>query len=147
MNLVMKLKLTWFFLIAFFGLVSNAVNAQTGPEILLNEVTHDYGTVKYGANGNCEFVVTNTGNEPLIISSVKGSCSCMVPSWSKEPIAPGQSAIIKVKYDTQRPGPISKSLTVLSNAINEPTKLLRIIGKVLPREDAPINSANPENHN
>ncbi|MFT6677827.1 MAG: hypothetical protein ACJAZG_000491, partial [Granulosicoccus sp.] len=90
-----------------------------------------------GGEPYCEFLITNDGNEPLIISNAKGSCGCTVPEWSKEPILPGESSIMKVKYDTKRVGPINKSVTVNTNAVNSPTKVLRIKGKVLGAATAP----------
>ena len=65
----------------------------------------------------------------MIISNARGSCGCTVPTWPKEPIKPGTEGVIKVKYDTNRPGPINKSVTITSNA-KTPTKVLRIKGNV-----------------
>jgi hypothetical protein len=131
--------------VMFVGLTAfNKVEAQieTGPKIEFSKETHDYGTVKYGADGTCTFEFKNNGNEPLIISNAKGSCGCTVPEWPKEPIAPGAKGSIKVKYDTKRPGAINKSVTITSNAVNEPTKVIRIKGNVLPAPEgaAPVNS-------
>ena len=91
---------------------------------------HDYGTIDQGANGTCEFKVTNTGDQPLIISNCKGSCGCTVPKCDTAPIAPGQSTLVTVKYDTNRSGPINKSVTISSNATNAPEKIVRIKGEV-----------------
>ncbi len=123
-------------LTALFGLNTFAqdgtaiVGSEDGPMITLDKDVHDYGTIENGANGACVFKVTNTGNAPLIISFCKGSCGCTVPECPKEPIAPGASAEIKVKYDTKRPGPINKSVTITSNAVNSPSKMIRIKGNV-----------------
>lgn len=119
-----------------------------GPKIEFEKEVHDYGTIENGANGECTFEFKNTGNAPLIISNAKGSCGCTVPSWPKEPIAPGGTASIKVKYDTKRPGAINKSVTITSNAANEPTKVIRIKGnvKAAPTSGAPVNSTGPANN-
>lgn len=101
-----------------------------GPVITIDKDVHDYGTIENGGDPSCVFKVTNTGNAPLIISFCKGSCGCTVPECPKEPIAPGASAEIKVKYDTKRPGPINKSVTITSNAVNSPSKVIRIKGNV-----------------
>jgi hypothetical protein len=130
---------------------TNSVVAQEvgdGAKIEFKNETHDYGTVKYDGNGQCSFSFKNTGNAPLIISNAKGSCGCTVPSWPREPIAPGASAEISVKYDTKRPGAINKSVTITSNAVNEPTKVIRIKGNVAPKpvSGAPVdNSGAPTN--
>ncbi len=133
------------------GAVAQEVEAASqvvnGAVISVDKDEHDYGTIENGANGVCEFTVTNTGNAPLIISNCKGSCGCTVPTWPKEPIAPGSSAKISVKYDTKRTGPINKSVTITSNATNAARKVVRIKGNVLPKPSgsAPVNSGGPAN--
>ncbi len=106
------------------------------PEIIFESETVDYGTIDKGADGVREFKFTNSGKSPLIISNARGSCGCTVPTWPKEPIKPGESGVIKVKYDTSRPGPINKSVTITSNA-KTPTKVLRIKGNVLVPQTSP----------
>ena len=120
------------------------INAQEaakvgGAEISFDKETHDYGVMKQHANGECVFVFTNTGTEPLIISNDKGSCGCTVPSWPREPIAPGATGELKVKYDTKRIGMINKSVTIQSNAVTNPTKIIRIKGEI----KAPDATASP----
>jgi hypothetical protein len=121
---------------AFLSVAQQEVQVENGPQISFNKDIHDYGTILQNANGLCEFVVTNTGNEPLIISNAKGSCGCTVPKWSNEPIMPGKTSVIEVKYATNRIGPINKSVTITSNAINSPTTVIRIKGKVIKPEEA-----------
>ena len=130
-------------LMAVMSFNKAAAQIESGPKIDFTKETHDYGTIKYGADGSCSFEFKNTGNAPLIISNAKGSCGCTVPEWPKEPIAPGAKASIKVKYDTKRPGAINKSVTITSNAVNEPTKVIRIKGNVLPAQEgtAPVNNS------
>lgn len=130
----------------FLAVVLFTVKAQDsspaqigGAEISFEKETHDYGKIKQHANGECEFTFKNTGTDPLLISNARGSCGCTVPTWPREPIAPGKSATIKVKYDTKRIGAINKSVTIQSNAVNSPTKIIRIKGEVL----APANEATP----
>ena len=102
----------------------------TGPMLSLNKEVHDYGTIAQGANGECSFVVTNTGDAPLIITNCKGSCGCTVPKCDTTPIPPGQKSTVSVRYDTKRTGPINKSVTITSNAVNEPDKIVRVKGMV-----------------
>lgn len=140
------------FLIALVSIAyTNVSSAQieTGAKIEFKKETHDYGTVKFGENGDCTFEFKNTGNEPLIISNAKGSCGCTVPDWPKEPIAPGETGKITVHYDTQRAGAINKSVTINSNAVNEPIKVIRIKGNVLPQPEtgAPVNNSGAPNNN
>jgi hypothetical protein len=103
--------------------------ATVGPDISFENTVHDYGTIEKGANGDCEFRFTNTGDEPLILSDVRASCGCTTPSWPREPIAPGANGTIKVHYDTQRVGGISKTVTVTSNGKTDRV-VLRITGTV-----------------
>ncbi|MFH0760419.1 MAG: DUF1573 domain-containing protein [Bacteroidota bacterium] len=92
-------------------------------------VTHDFGSIVYGANGNVDFTFTNKGTKDLIINDVQSSCGCAVPSWTKEPVKPGQTGSVKVNYNTKLPGPFNKTIAVFSNADNSPVRLV-IRGKV-----------------
>jgi hypothetical protein len=106
-----------------------------GPVLTIDKELHDYGTIDYAGNGECVFTITNTGNAPLIIENCKGSCGCTVPTWSRDPIAPGASTKITVRYDTKRPGPFNKQVTITSNAVNAPSnsKIIKIKGTVKPK--------------
>ena len=106
-----------------------AENNPNVPEITFENDVHDYGTIKQGADGGCEFKFTNTGKEPLIISNAVGSCGCTVPTWPKEPILKGQTAVVQVHYDTKRVGAFTKNVTITSNA-KTTTKVLTIKGTV-----------------
>ena len=117
--------------ILFIGLLSFSVNAQEKvAKIDFKADTIDYGTVEKGADGVRVFEFTNTGDAPLIVSKVSSSCGCTVPKWSKEPILPGKTGEIQVKYDTNRVNPIRKTITVISNA-DTPTVALKIKGEVV----------------
>lgn len=141
------MKKTFFSLILMlatsFAMTDIYAQTENGAKIDFTKETHDYGTVKNGSDGTCTFEFKNTGNAPLIISNAKGSCGCTVPEWPKEPIAPGAKATIKVKYDTTRPGVINKNVTITSNAVNSPEKMIYIKGTVLPAPEgsAPVNNA------
>jgi hypothetical protein len=132
---------------ALFGL--GALNAQQAdqnwnPSISFDKETYDYGTIKNGADGTCEFTFKNTGKEPLLISNARGSCGCTVPEWPKEPIGPGQSSAIKVSYDTKRTGAINKNITLtIQNVGKDKTssKMLYIKGNV---EPPPADAGAPE---
>ena len=136
------------YLLGIMLLMAGAAKAQDGKvqmgaEIEFEKVVHDYGDVPYNGNGECEFRFTNTGTEPLLVQKPKSSCGCTIPSWPKEPILPGESDVIKVTYRTNRPSNINKTVTVTSNAVNNPTVVLRIKGRVL---DQPTEAL-PEKNN
>ncbi|MFN5209602.1 MAG: DUF1573 domain-containing protein [Bacteroidota bacterium] len=127
-----------FLLISAFALKAqdNAGNANpNAAEITFTSDVIDYGTIEHNADGNRAFTFKNTGKEPLIITNCQGSCGCTVPTWPKEPIKPGASAEIKVKYATDRVGPFEKTITVTSNA-KTASKILRIKGNVKPDPNA-----------
>ena len=98
--------------------------------ITFEKTVIDYGTVDKGSNGVRDFVFTNTGDAPLIISNVKSTCGCTIPKKPEKPILPGESDKIQVKYDTKRVGFIRKSISVTSNASN-PNVILKITGQVI----------------
>lgn len=107
-----------------------ATENKNKGEMKFEKELHDFGTVIEGENATYEFVFTNTGKEPIIISNVAASCGCTTPSWTKEPVKPGQKGSIKAVYSSQnRPGPFNKQITVTSNAATS-TKVLTIKGNV-----------------
>ncbi|MGB5273102.1 MAG: DUF1573 domain-containing protein [Flavobacteriaceae bacterium] len=117
-------------LVLFIGLLGFSLTAQDkAAKIEFKTETIDYGVIEKGSDGVRIFEFTNTGNAPLIISKVSSSCGCTIPNWSKDPVMPGKSGEIQVKYDTNRVNPIRKAITVISNA-DTPTRVLKIIGEV-----------------
>ena len=133
-KIIMKVLFFTFLTCLSLSLVAqdNGLNLaiEGGAQIDFTEETVDYGTITKGSDGNREFVFTNSGNEPLIISSCKGSCGCTVPKCPTEPVLPGETAKIKVKYDTNRLGKFTKSVTVTSNA-GASVKTVKITGNVI----------------
>ena len=118
-------------LILFVGLISLGMMAQEKvAKIEFKTDTIDYGTIEKGSDGIRIFEFTNTGNAPLIISSVKSTCGCTIPKKPDGPIMPGETGQIEVKYDTNRVNPIRKTITVTSNA-DTPTIALKIKGEVI----------------
>jgi len=115
--------------------VSNAQDAaQPAPnpnaaEIAFETEVIDYGTIEHNADGNRAFKFKNTGKEPLIITNCQGSCGCTVPTWPHEPIKPGATSEIKVKYATDRVGAFEKTVTVSSNG-KTASKIIKIKGFV-----------------
>lgn len=105
------------------------------PDIKFETEVLDYGLIEYDSNGFREFKFTNTGKTPLTITSVSGECGCTTtsfegkPGWPTEPILPGKSGVIRVKYDTKREGKFEKNITVTSNA-KFSSKRVRIKGEV-----------------
>ena len=114
-----------------------------GPVMEFESSVIDYGIIEHNADGKREFVLTNTGNAPLIISNAKGSCGCTVPTWPKAPIAPGESATIGVKYATSRIGKFTKTITLTTNT-SEKTKILTVKGEVKKPAETPAAPSKPK---
>lgn len=128
-------------MLLFVGFVSLSINAQekqvsetvVDPNVPVFEFESDvidYGKIEQNADGVRTFKFKNTGKSPLTISRIQSTCGCTVPTKPTEPIMPGATGEIEVKYATNRVGGFSKTITVYSNA-SEPTKRLRIKGIVL----------------
>lgn len=123
------MKRTITFLILLFAGFVTAI-AQNTPKFQFTSEVIDYGEIKKGSDGTRVFEFKNIGTAPLVIENVYSSCGCAVPSWTKGPVAPGESGEIVVKYNTDIVGPIRRTISINSNA-DEPTKAVKIKGKVL----------------
>lgn len=103
-----------------FVFISTISFAQNGPKIEFSakDNTIDYGKISKGSDSGVRvFEFTNAGNSPLIITDVLSTCGCTVPTKPKDPIMPGKKGKIEIKYN-MAPGPIRKTITVESNAVN-----------------------------
>ena len=141
-----------------FSLFSqNTINVSTnksddvqGAQINFEETVVDYGKIEHKSDGERIFKFTNNGSQPLVISACRGSCGCTVPKCPNDPILPGDSGVIKVKYDTKRIGVFKKTITVTSNAVGNPPLLTvkgEVLGpKVLPNAPEKNNSGPIENN-
>ena len=124
------------------ALVAVAMMAQQ-PVITFEKTEHDFGKINEGdGRVSVDFVFKNEGMAPLILSNVRASCGCTTPSWTKEPVEPGQSGTITVTYNPNgRPGRFQKTVTITSNA-SEATKKVYIKGEVIPKQAKPVNKYN-----
>lgn len=118
----------------FICLLFAGFTASAQGELKFEKETHDFGTIAEGTQATFEFRVTNVGNEPVVIANVQPSCGCTTPDWTKDPILPGKTGIIKAVYNSAgRPGPFHKSITVTSNSI-KPSTVIFIKGEVGPKD-------------
>jgi len=113
--------------------------AQTIEVLKFKEEVHDFGTIPQNKPVTNEFTFKNTSKVPVTIQNVSTSCGCTSPEWSKEPILPGKSGMVKATYNAASPAPFSKTVTVTTSV---GTKTLTIKGVV---EAAPATSA-PQNN-
>ena len=133
-NQLKTTKMKWLLLVCLFVYGATYAQETTTEQkvgVMTFETTEiDYGTIDQNANGERMFSFKNTGDAPVVITRVRSSCGCTVPSYSKKPILPGETSEIQVKYATNRIGVFKKTITVMSNA-SEPQKTLYIKGNVL----------------
>ncbi len=109
---------------------------KAGPVLHMESNVIDFGTIEQGSDPYRALVFTNAGSAPLIIKNAKGSCGCTVPTWPKEPIMPGASDTLKVKYDTKRIGVINKVVSLYTNQSDQPISV-KIKGQVNPKPKEP----------
>lgn len=101
-------------------------NSGSFPTITFDEVEHDFGTIKDGTPVETVFKYTNEGTSPLVVSDIKSTCGCTVPTdWRKEPLAPGESAEFTVKFNGKGQNQISKAITLVTNT-EKGTEAVRI---------------------
>lgn len=125
---------------------SEPQETANGAEITFEKTVHDFGNniPKGSKDVECEFIFTNTGNEPLILSNVRANCGCTTPGWSRQPVLPGKTGSVKAKYTTtHRASTFRKQITVSSNAVNG-TQILTIKGKVVNKPEESTVEKEPE---
>ena len=114
---------------------------EKGPitTIEFEESTYDFGEIESGIKVTQVFTFTNIGDEPLVLSDAKGSCGCTVPQWPREPIMPGETASITVKFNSKnKKGKRNQRVTLTANT--EPAQsFLYLTGEVLPQEETDID--------
>lgn len=133
----MKKFLSLFVFVAFF-----AALAAAQPVMTLDKTEVDYGTIAQGSDPLRKVKFKNTGTEPLIIKNAVGSCGCTVPNFKREPIMPGETSEIEIRYDTQRVGSINKMVTITTNE-GEHQRILVVKGTVTEKkaeEGLPTNA-------
>ena len=113
--------------------------AQNKAQIEAQELVYNFGTIAEAAGlASHTFVVTNKGDAPLVITRVTASCGCTRPEWTKEPIAPGKTGVVKVTYNPKgRPGPFYKTVSIYSNG-KKGSSSLAIKGNVTPKSQQPV---------
>ena len=104
-----------------------------GPVAKFDKMGNSFGEIPQGTPVSTKFIITNDGNEPLIIASAKASCGCTTPSYTQDPVLPGKTAEINVTYNAAVVGDFTKTVTVKTNAGDQPV-VLRIDGKVIAKK-------------
>lgn len=111
------------------------VDTQTNAQMEFEEVEWNFGEITQGESVEYAFKFKNTGSDPLIITSAKGSCGCTVPEWPREPVAPGESGVIDVKFNSKgKKGKQNKRVTLITNMVPS-QKILTVKGQVNLKEE------------
>jgi hypothetical protein len=127
---------------AFFFASAQGTVAPVAEDVLqLKQTEHDFSQIPQGKPVYYSFEIVNTGKTPLKLDDVHATCGCTTPEWSREPIAPGATAKIKVGYNAATEGYFEKPITITYNT--NQTKLIKIKGTVwkVPDGSAPANAA------
>ena len=109
-----------------------AVEKVQGPDMTFESTIVDFGSIENDSDPFRYAKFVNNGTEPLIIKQATGSCGCTVPTFPDKPVLPGETGEIKVRYDTKRPGPINKTVTITTN-IEGKSIVLQVKGDVKPK--------------
>lgn len=113
----------YFILIPIVGLWLVLTSPLLASSFTFDRTSHDFGILPQYGNCTCDFVITNTGSAPLIVTSVRTACGCDVGACTREPIAPGQSAKVNYRYDSSRIGPWRKHLSLDIQGEKDPVLL------------------------
>lgn len=110
-----------------------------GPQISFATMDHDFGNVREkDGKVECSFEYTNTGDAPLVLTTVSTPCGCAKPEFSAKPLAPGKSGVIKVTFNPSGiSGEFMRTITVRTNVkINDKKQkyTLKISGAVIPKK-------------
>jgi len=105
-----------------------------GPIAKFDKTVFDFGDLIQNSPGTATFTLTNDGKEPLIISTAKASCGCTNLTYAKDPILPGKSTAISATYNAAALGSFAKTITVTTNADEQPV-VLQIKGIVQPKKE------------
>lgn len=111
--------------------------AKQVPVMTFDKSEHDFGSIAQNTPQETTFTFTNTGNAPLIITDAKSTCGCTVPTWTKDPIAPGATGELLVKFNGSGQNQVTKTITVTANT-EKGQELLRIKAFVNPKNAAPV---------
>ena len=110
---------------------TTTANAANAPLMKFEKESHDFGKIKQGDKVSYDFKFTNNGKSPLIITDAVASCGCTTPEWPKTPVKPGESALIKVVFNSAgKMGLQDKQITITANTVPA-QNMVHLIGEVL----------------
>tara|TARA_B100000795_G_scaffold105014_1_gene77491 strand:- start:5073 stop:5546 length:474 start_codon:yes stop_codon:yes gene_type:complete len=110
--------------------------ASEFPVMSFDEKQFDFGAITQGTAVEHIFTYTNTGNSNLVIVNAKSSCGCTVPTFTKDPVAPGETGELLVKFNGSGKNQVSKTVTITANTqAGKETLLIKAF--VNPKDGAP----------
>lgn len=111
----------------------DVVNKVDAPVMEFEKTVHDWGVINEGDQVETVFKFKNTGKSELLITQIKGSCGCTVPTgWPRQPIMPGETGEFNVKFNSKgKPNGQQKTVTVTCNT-NKGKETVRIKAQVTP---------------
>jgi hypothetical protein len=112
------------------GFFNSGSGSSNEPVIEWEETIHDFGQVKKGSPATVSFKFKNTSLKPVLVYNVEASCDCTAADYPKQPVKPGETAIIKATYDAEKSGAFFKSITVTTNT-KEKQHILKMTGVVV----------------
>ena len=111
------------------------VDSPTNPKMDFEATEWDFGEIDQGDAVEYAFKFKNSGTDPLIITNAKGSCGCTVPEWPREPVAPGETGVIDVKFNSKgKKGKQNKRVTLTTNMVPS-QQVLIVKGQVNIKEE------------
>lgn len=117
-------------LLLILALFTITLSALAQPRISSNKETHHFGQIEWKRPVTVEYIITNTGNKPLVLTNVTTSCACSVADWTQTPIAPGEKGKIRATFDAKALGHFEKTIGIYSNA--QPSLVyLKFVGEVV----------------
>jgi len=135
MKVIILLATFFFIVLSSYCQHDTTIKKKHQPYLLFEKNTHDFGTLNYGSDATYNFKFKNAGKQPLILTNCQSSCGCTVPDCPKEPIKKNATGKIKIRYNTNNAGAFSKTITIHSNAMNNPV-VLTVKGKVKSKEES-----------
>lgn len=136
-----KILITAIFIFGFHGLQAQQKTVAANSRYNFLQSEYDFGKIAQGRPVTFDFKWVNTGKDAVQIRDVQAACGCTTPEWVKDPVKPGDTATIKVGYNSAAEGAFDKIVTVYLN--NNEQKVLRIKGLVYPSPatSAPLNAS------
>lgn len=99
-----------------YTLAAVSVTVVAQPRFTSNTEMHSFGQIEWKHPVTTQYTITNTGDQPLVLTEVEPDCACSIAQWTKTPIAPGAKGTVNVTFDAKALGHFNKSVAIYTNA-------------------------------